>query len=593
MREVKLFALVSELKVLTKERGIVRFGDVMNYAQKELLLDCERQLRETGQIRIIVLKARQIGVSTVIEGIIFVLSILFRDYHSLIVSHEKDSAEGLLTMTRRYWTTYVFKEFYVEKYNGKAHLAWTDRESEIQVATAKNVDAGRSKTIQALHASEVAFWEDPETLMTGLRQAIPTYGITAIFLESTANGVGNYFHRTWNEASKGDSEYTPLFYPWHKHPEYTAQFVPAQERSKFTLEMLDAEEKLLRRMGISDERLIWRRWAVINLCQGDVDKFHQEYPTTPHEAFISTGLNVFPLPSLVAHYEPSHGHRGELLEVNGKLQFFQTETGPLRVFAYPSSDKDWGVYLVGADPTHSTAGDYACAQVINRRTLEVVATLRRKIDPMTFAHDLSKLGYYYNTAVIAPEKTGPGYATIGALNEMNYPRLFQMAKIDSTPGQPISQTYGWTTNRQTKQLAVAHLKKAIMESVQEVGGAKYGLVIHDEQTVTEMRDYVTTADGQGYENADGSPFDDGVMALAIAVTAHNIEPPVPAYDPQERDLSAGPLGHKVVVVEALTIPADGTVQTGTEDPTTPAPTEQRPKGADPAPWEDWETEDDE
>lgn len=594
--DIKLYAFVSELKVLTKERGVVRLGDVMNYAQRELVLDCERQLKATGQIRIIVLKARQIGISTVIEAIIYALSILMRDFKSLIVSHENDSAEGLLSMTRRYWNTYTFKRFHQEKYNGRSHLSWADSDSEIQVATAKNVDAGRSKTLQALHASEVAFWDDPETLMTGLRQSIPTYGLTAIFLESTANGVGNYFHRQWNEASKGQNEFTPLFFPWHKHPEYTAQFVPAAERGKYQLENLGDEERTLRKQGVPDERLIWRRWAIINLCQNSIDKFHQEYPSTPHEAFISTGLNVFPLPNLVKHYEPSRGLRGELIEVNGKMKFHESINGPLSIFAYPSSDKEWGVYLIGADPTHTTAGDYACAQVINRRTLEVVATLRRKIDPMTFATDLRRLGYYYNTAVIAPEKTGPGYATIGALNESGYPNLFQMAKIDSTPGAPIAQNYGWTTNRQTKHLAIAHLKRAIMEDVQMIGGAKYGLIVHDEQTVTEMRDYVTTDDGQGYENADGSPFDDGVMALAIGVAAHNIEPPVPAYDASDRTpvLDRGLGGQKVLVVEKLAVPANGGIQTSEGDPSEPDHAEARPEqphSADPAPWEEWEDDD--
>lgn len=541
LRTVNLTAMVSELQILTKERGLVRFGDVMNYAQRAILTDCERQLATTGQIRIIVLKARQIGTSTVIEAIIFVLSILFRDYHSLIVSHEKDSAEGLLKMTKRYWGTYPFKQFHQEKYNGKQHLEWEDLGSEIQVATAKNVDAGRSKTLQALHASEVAFWDEPETLMTGLRQSIPTYGLTAIFLESTANGVGNYFHRTWNEAAKGDNEYTPHFFPWWKHPEYRAQFIPMEDYGKFAqLEHLDADELALRKKGIADDRLIWRRWAIVNLCQGDLQKFHQEYPASPHEAFISTGRNVFPLPNLVSHYEPRRGKKGILIEVGGKLQFHESPTGFLTVFSYPSKVADWGVYVIGADPTHTTAGDYACAQVINRRTLEQVAVYRRKIDPVNFANDLRRLGYFYNEAMIAPEKTGPGYSTIGALLQSNYPFVWQSQKMDTTPGSLVGDTYGWGTNRQTKHLAIAHLTKAIMDKMENVRGEKYGLVLHDEGTVTELRDYITTEDGQGYTNSDGSLFDDTVMALAIALTVHNIEPPVPAFEGNAQDFSRGP-----------------------------------------------------
>lgn len=587
LRTVELYTMVAELQVLTKERGLVRLGDVMNYAQKAIVHDCEKQLRTTGQIRIITLKARQIGISTVIEAVIFCLSILFRDYHSLIVSHEKDSAEGLLKMTKRYWGTYPLKQYHTEKYNGKQHLAWEDLGSEIQVATAKNVDAGRSKTLQALHASEVAFWDEPETLMTGLRQSIPTYGLTAIFLESTANGVGNYFHKTWNEAAKGENEYTPHFFPWWKHPEYRAQYLPVEDRGKYDLDLLDADELSLRKRGIADDRLIWRRWAIINLCQGDLMKFHQEYPATPHEAFISTGRNVFPLPNLVNHYEPRRGKRGNLIEVNGKLQFHEAENGFVTVFSYPSPDHDWGVYVIGADPTHTTAGDYACAQVLNRRTLEQVAVYRRKIDPANFANDLRRLGYFYNEALIAPEKTGPGYATIGALLNSNYPYVYQSQKVDTVQGS-IGDTFGWGTNRQTKHLAIAHLTKAIMDKRHKVAGEDYGLVLHDEGTVSELRDYITTADGQGYTNSDGSLFDDTVMALAIAITVHNIEPPVPAYEHGEVDFQR-------VNVEIRELPKAKVKARKADAPThqIAVGTDHTEQKADTAPaWEQWEDDDD-
>src|SRR5690606_33148673 len=125
--------------------------------------------------------------------------------------------------------------------------------------------------------------------------------------------------------------------------------------------------------------------------------------------------NVFPLKSLMGHYEPLIGKKGKLLTIGGKVRFIEDADGYLTLFAEPSDDKDWGVYLLGADPTHSTAGDYACIQVINRRTMEQVAVYRRKIDPVNFGKDLQALGFYFNTALIAPEKTGPGYATVGCV----------------------------------------------------------------------------------------------------------------------------------------------------------------------------------
>lgn len=867
---MRLLPLVSELKIKTKDLQIVRFGDVMNYAQRDLIEECERQLRETGQIRVVVLKARQMGLSTAIEAILFSLAFVVNYFRVLIVSHEMDSSQHILSMCDTYWRTFFAHDLYTTKYAGRKEMQWVETHSGIRVDTAGGKGVGRSQTIAALHASEVAFWPNPEELVNGLRQAIPSFGTTAIFYESTANGVGNWFHRTWKDAVAGRNELAAKFYPWWQHPEYTASFIGEGEAAKYGLDerSLTSEERVLREMGVSDARLVWRRWAIQNLCGGDLDKFHQEYPAcvvagtrvaterglvpvesirpgdwtpygrvlavheqpparcvrittasgfqlestwhhpmvvesgllvpaeatlgqtlqlaelqfadepaevvwsdglvesavrmtddlalfagyfmgdgyfssgalsvvcdgadedvvgevthllgamglaprvrevgskgggrevraeakrlvepfrrlgftrdagnhrwvrhvqvpeviwrstrrhvrlflaglfeadgfsnrkqwdvrlftryerfardvqlllagfgiharvreekgwvvslssaeaekfheligfrsarkraavprakaqrmrgnplevisveeigalptydlsiedrpyygangllthnTPDEAFISTGRNVFPLQRLLAHYRPQFGVRGRLARLRGKLEFVecgQHEGGVLRVFNYPSSDVDWGTYIIGADPTHTTTGDYACAQVLNRRTLEQVAVYRKKCDPITFAEDLKLLAEWYNSALIVPEKEGPGYATVGHLVGSGYPNVWQSERVDSTRGKGMG-TYGWSTTKQSKHLAISNLLKMVVDDVLNVNGLEYGLIIHDDQTITEMRDYVTAVNGDGYENSDGSEYDDGVMALATAVTVHHIEPQPAAY----------------------------------------------------------------
>jgi hypothetical protein len=533
---IQLRPIIYELKVLTKDRGTRRFGDVINFAQERLIDEAERQLFEYGQIRIIVLKARQMGQSTVIEAIIFALSILYQDFQSLIISHEAESAEHILGMTKRYWTTYPFRRFHEEQYNGRKQLAWSDLGSNIVVATAKNVGAGRSKTLHAMHASEVAFWDNPSELITGLRQAIPSIGLTAIFYESTANGIGNFFHSTWLDAEASRSEFTPMFFPWHIHPEYIAKNIPRQERGKYTnLKDPDADERKLIGMGISEARLLWRRWAIVNLCQGSLDKFKQEYPTTPHEAFLSTGRNVFRLNDLLAHYQPIKPKVGDLKRVGRKVQFFENPHGALKVYRSPSADQSWGIYQLGADPTHTTAGDKACGQVINRRTLEQAAVFSAHVDPIEFGKQLFLLGEWYNDALIAPEAEGPGYATVGHLLGANYPFVWNSQKVTNTPGKVSEDVFGWRTNRSTKHLAIGQLVNNFAAPLTKIGQSTYGLLIHDEQTFTELKDYVTDDSG-GFMNGDGSFFDDCVMALGIAVATHFIEPPLPAYTRDESHL---------------------------------------------------------
>lgn len=545
-RPPQVTPLVLQLKILDKKRGVVPLREVINHAQQNFLRDVDHQLATRGYIRICVLKARQIGISTIIEGIAFAMSMIHDAMSTMIVSHETDSTHNILAMTRRYWDTYVFKDYSPdERYASANHLAWVN-ESNIKVATAKNTNAGRSRTIHILHASEVGFWPDPETLMTGLRQAVPSIGLSAIFLESTANGIGNYFYRECNKAMKGEGEFVFHFYPWHEHPEYTAEHISTEEADKYILDTLDEEEeRLVETYGVSVARLIWRRWAIENLCQGDIDKFHQEYPASPHEAFVSTGRNVFPLDSLLDHYEPLIGKRGRLVRLNtGSIKFVPDQkNGWLTLFSEPSDDEDWGVYLAGGDPTHTTAGDNACIQIINRRTLEQVAVYRRKIDPVNFGRDIQLVGRYFNTAMIAPEKTGPGYATIGVVVADGYPNLYATQKIDKMQGGAVDN-YGWLTNQQTKHLAISHLLKSVTDPMVTIGNQTYGLLIHDEPTFMEMRDYVTTEDGNGYENGDGSEYDDTVMALAIGVTVHNIEPAPPPYVVSEasKPKVTGPVG---------------------------------------------------
>ncbi len=573
---IRLMPLLVELKILTKDRTTARLGDVMNHAQQDFIEEVERQINEQGAVRIIVLKARQLGISTIIEAIIFALSMLYKSYQSLIISHESESAEHILTMTKRYWNTYPFKRFHDEQYNGRKQLAWSDLESNIVIATAKNTGAGRSKTLHALHASEVAFWDNPEELITGLRQAIPSQGVTMIFYESTANGVGNFFHKTWEEAVAGRSEFTPKFYPWHQHPEYVAHYIPRGQHDRYSeLRDLTKEELALKSMGISDGRLLWRRYAITELCQGDIEKFHQEYPTTPHEAFLSTGRNVFNINHLNDHYRPMRPRVGYLRRESGnKIAFKDNPSGPLKVFRFPSADQNWGIYQIGADPTHTISGDKACGQVLNRRTLEQAAVLSEHYDPIEFGKQLFLLGEYYNTATIAPEKEGPGYATVGHLLGAGYPMVWESQKVDKTPGKVQTDVFGWGTNKATKSMAMGFLVNAFAQPLQRIGETTYGLLIHDEDTYTELKDYVSDEKG-GFSNGEGSMFDDRVMALGICLATHYIDPPVPAYSADEsiNDVARG------ILTEMSQTPSGGPVDVSREVK------EEEPKQV---PWENWE-----
>lgn len=513
-----------QLSIKTKAAQIVPFR--LNPEQRMYLDAVHHDLAANKPLRYIILKARQMGMSTLTEGLIFTFAFLWPGSSSSIVAHETKASQNLLKMTNLYWQMYPFNSLFTEKYNSKNELSWKETDSSIWVTTAKNSKTGRSATYQCVHASEVAFWEDAGDTFLSLLNTVPNLPRTFVALESTANGLGGYFHDTWNAAVAGDSEFTPLFFPWHTFDEYRASRSGIPFRP---LGRLSDEETVLRKMNIDDDRLLWRRWMIRNRTDNSIEKFHQEYPTTPEEAFIATGTNVFPVEHLVKCYDPKNGASGKVIRrPNGSFVFKQFESGPLTVYKYPSSSRSYGSYFVGGDPTHTTRGDFAVAQVINRRTLEQVAVWRGKCDPVAFATVLRDLARYYNDAMISTEIEGPGYATIGALLESGYPNVWHKRGAESEPGK-VNDNYGWSTTRKTKHWAVGHLLGLVVDR---------DIIIHDVKTFMEMRDYVTLDNGEMGPSGQ-EDHDDTVMSFAIAHICHATEPPLPVYDEEVTFLDTG------------------------------------------------------
>lgn len=522
--EVDLLPFILKLKIVDKELGVRPLSEVIHPAQIDIVKEVNRCINEGKPIRIIVLKARQIGMSTIIEAIQFALAFMLFRMRGMVIAHEMGSSEHLLSMTQNYYDTFFARDAYTQHNRSTKILSWRETKSQITISTAKNAQSARGKTIQFLHGSEVGFWDNAETLMTGLLQSVPSLPLTFIFLESTANGIGNYFNRTWNEACNGELDYIPKFYPWWTHPEYLG--------SKLSLPMikghLDEEERKLVKLfkspplerwnnfdcpPLSNEeiidRLTWRRYAIKNLCKSDLDKFHQEYPATPDEAFISTGTNVFPLEPLDACFDEFTPRIGEVVREGDKVRFQPNIEGKLRIYKEPGRNSK---YVVAGDPKRANEGDFCCAQVINRRTWELVATYRAKTDPVTFGEVMMNIGMYYNTALLVTELEGGGYGTIAVILDRNYPHVWQHQKAEKMPGQ-VDNSYGWHTNWKTKNEAVGNLKKCIVDGM---------TTFHDRTTYSEMKSYVATAKGS-FGNGQDTDHDDTVMAYAIGITVCRYE----------------------------------------------------------------------
>ena len=507
---------VNDLKIIDSKSETRRLGPIKTPAQKRLLSIVEEDLRDQRPVRHIVLKARQMGFSTLIQAIVFWSAFVLPGLRGLIVAHDSDTADYLLSINKNYWETAWFKDAFTEKYAAGNRLAWVETNSIIASRSAQSKPRG--KTIQAFHGSEVAWWFKAAETMKGISPSLHRHPLTFGFLESTANGMGNYFHQQWNLAVSGDSEYRPIFFGWWEHDNYAVSRIGRVDLLSDVFVQRDDEERVLyrylRRKGLEDrdvqDKLLWRRLVVATECGGDLETFHQEYPTVPEEAFISSGSTIFPFEVLKSVYEPEKGSVGDLYrDVTGNVRFVENESGSLRVFRYPSPS---AAYLIGGDPawTATPSSDYSCAQILNRKTREQVAVWRGKCSHYDFGRQMELLGEWYNTAILAPEATKGGGVVVGYLQGVGYPHIWLHKKHGRARGQ-VDMSYGWSTNATTKPEAIYTLKSWFVDSA----NTGWGVVVHDPLTFSELKNYTQLPNGD-FGPSDGSENDDAVMALAIA-----------------------------------------------------------------------------
>lgn len=270
------------LKIRTKNQGVVPFQ--LNSVQLDLLDKFYDQMQKNGRVRFIVLKARQMGLSTFIGALLYWWTIYHQGVKSLVLTHKDSATKELFEMTRRYHK-YCPEEFKPKSTQDSTNeIVFADIDSALKTATAGSKNVGHGSTIQCLHWSEVSRSNNQEEMTTGVMQTVPTGEGSMIFLESTANGTTEYFHETWQAAIRGESEFIPVFYPWTSMVEYRM----SAEGVEFSKEELDYQALY----GVDNEQLAWRQ-AKMRQFKGSPEEklalFQEQYPITPEEAFRSSG----------------------------------------------------------------------------------------------------------------------------------------------------------------------------------------------------------------------------------------------------------------------------------------------------------------
>lgn len=277
-------------KIIIKEGGDpIPF--VFNSGQQFIHKRLEAQLKATGKVRAVILKGRQLGCSTYIQARYFHKVITSKGIKAYILTHEADATNNLFDMTKRYYELLPKGLSYIADKSNAKKLFFSALQSGYAIGTAGNEGTGRSQTIQLFHGSEVAFWPHADEHESGVMEAVSNKGGTEIILESTANGIGNFFHQMWCGALSGESEYQAIFVPWYWQPEnrdFDAEFRMNEEEEEL-IELYQAD-------GMTIESLIWRRKKLLKKkgeYQEALQKFRQEYPCCATEAFHNPIDNVF------------------------------------------------------------------------------------------------------------------------------------------------------------------------------------------------------------------------------------------------------------------------------------------------------------
>ncbi|MBD1554778.1 hypothetical protein [Pseudomonas typographi] len=268
------------LKIRTKEGNILPL--VWNDAQRELHRRLEQQKADSGLVRAIVLKGRQQGISTYVAARFYKRTSMGFGKRTMILTHLDSATQNLFGMAKTFYELSGDTLRPAIKANSGTELSFAKLRSGYKVATAGSPGAGRSDTIQYLHASEMAFWANAQKIMAGLGQTVPMIDGSEAIIESTANGMGNLFHQFWTLAVEGKSDYMPVFIPWFVERGYRRE-VPDD------FEMSDDDFEYMEAYGLDEEQMAWRAAKITTDFAGDEDWFNQEYPATPDLAFQKVG----------------------------------------------------------------------------------------------------------------------------------------------------------------------------------------------------------------------------------------------------------------------------------------------------------------
>ncbi len=508
------FLIENFFMIADREQRDVPF--ILNAEQRELDYKVAQRRKKGLPIKMFIPKARRRGISAYVSARFTAKALTQRNIDGAVVAHRQKETNKLFAKV----------DYYVRNFRGAKPKLGTDSTVEISfpetnsslgVFTAGSKEVARGLDCNHLHLSEAAFYENPKSLVASLVQTIP--GTGEIFVESTGNGQGTWYHRRCTRAWEGKSEYGIVFFPWHQTSDCQVSLTEEQAKAlKADLPNHEFGEAELLKMfpDLPLERIQWRR-NKIEEFDFDIWLFKQEYPMIFEECFIPTSRSFF--------------HKYTRLPT---LEWELIEPGLHILRGHPHATYHYGL---GVDVAAGVGEDRSVIQIICLETGEqVLEWVKDDVPPDELAQYVAEFGKMFHWPVCVVESNNHGIVTIDHLmrdRDENKERIYKPGRIyrDDVTSKGIVGG-GFRTMKNTKPLWLGKLRRVL---------AQGELVIFSVELSGEMGTFTSDL-----KAAEGS-YDDRVMALCmahIAVTemykyVGKEKPGVPAPDPVDDPFSFG------------------------------------------------------
>ena len=421
----KLFeACMKHLLRIISRAGLMPM--IPNNTQK-MILDAYFQQKSNGDpVRICILKGRQQGSSTGVAAILMI-EILCRANLTVLVASDKKggSARNLFAKFR------IFVENYPEfpkemSIRNRCKSFLKDKQIDLFNNANVRIEGQQdviSYTNECIHISEASRFTDFQGFLGSCLQGTEELEGTSIFIESTAHSYGDGFHNEWMRAKEGKSGFIPVFAPWHIHERNTMK-LPSDPKEledfRNSIGLLrdryGDEQALIQSFDLTENQVYWRRTRIDKNCQGSLDMFAREYPSTADEAFLAQDTPVLHPKSLEWYRErvkPSKKigymvpeHTGIRENGTQSAEFDESVHGAFELWEEPHPYKE---YIFGSDHAQGTpTGDFNSGLLASRMPFEIVGKLRgndaTKLSTIEYSKQLYYLGRWYNWAHILLEK---------------------------------------------------------------------------------------------------------------------------------------------------------------------------------------------